>query len=199
MNQLVNDASARMIERIFFPSNTIIAGGILLLIYLRNEAIILNDVLAFTVAILVFGVLLGLLDKAAIDKNKRYFAGALSAILAFFVCYSLFELSREMVEGGFCLLTISLFVYAVRPKWKVSVHMTVLVTVSAALSLLDWVFIPLILPTPLVIWAKLRMKAHTVAQLIVGGIVGLLVPLVIHSLFTNMVWITLADGLMRQP
>ena len=171
---------ARAIEKLLFPSNTIIIGAVLLLIYLRGEPVFISNVLTFLSSILVYGSVVYLFKKRMRDENKLYCIGALSALLAFFLCYCFLKLSKEIVFGAISLLLVTLIIYTVRPRWKISGHTTALMGVWTTLLLVDLIFLPLGVLSPLVIWSRLKLRAHTLTQIIAGVMVGLSVPLILH-------------------
>ncbi len=70
--------------------------------------------------------------------------------------------------------------------WKVSVHMHCLAAVTVILiSLLGWrgLIVGLLLP-PLG-WARVRLHAHTWAQVIVGAMSGALIPGSLFAMLTS--------------
>lgn len=182
---LMKDGAARTVERLLFPSNTIIMGAILLLIYLRDKPVFVNDVFIFFLSLLVYGSAVYLLKKRVKDENKLYCSGALSALLAFFLCYSCFSLSKEVVFGATSLLSVTLIIYIIRPRWKISGHTTALTGVWTTLLLINLIFLPLGALLPLVVWSRLKLKAHTPAQITAGVIVGLSVPVIYHLFFLS--------------
>ncbi|MFQ6080341.1 MAG: hypothetical protein ACE5OW_01570 [Candidatus Bathyarchaeia archaeon] len=171
---------ARAIEKLLFPSNTIMIGAVLLLIYLTGESVFVNNVLTFLSSLLVYGLVIYLFKGRIRDENKLYCIGSLSALLAFFLCYYFLNLSKEIVFGAISLLLVTLIIYTVRPRWKISGHTTALMGVWTTLLLVDLIFLPLGMLSPLVIWSRLKLKAHTPTQIIAGAMVGLLVPLILH-------------------
>jgi len=171
---------AGAIEKLLFPSNIIIMGAVLLLIYLRDEPGFISNVLTFLSSLLVYGLVIYLFKKRMRDENKLYCIGALSALLAFLLCYCFLKLSKEIVFGAISLLLVTLIIYTVRPRWKISGHTTALMGVWTTLLLVDSIFLPLGVLSPLVIWSRLKLKAHTPAQIIAGAMVGSSVPLILH-------------------
>ncbi|HID90966.1 TPA: hypothetical protein EYP44_03295 [Candidatus Bathyarchaeota archaeon] len=175
----MSEGVARTIERLLFPSNVIVLGALLLMIYLRDEPTLVNNALSFALPLLVYGIVAYLLRRRVADENKLYFTGALSALTAFFVCRSCLELSEEIVFSAISVLVAAFVIYAIRPRWKISAHAATLTGVCSALSLIDPIFVPLTSLLPPVIWSRLRLKAHTPLQIVAGTAVGLLVPLAV--------------------
>lgn len=171
---------ARAVEKLLFPSNTIIIGAVLLLIYLRGEPVFVNNVLTFLFSLLVYGLVIYPFKEGIGDENKLYCIGALSALLTFFLCYCFLKLSKGIVFGAISLLLVTLIIYTVRPRWKISGHTTALMGVWTTLLLVDLIFLPLGVLSLLVIWSRLKLKAHTPTQIIAGAIIGLSVPLTLH-------------------
>ena len=173
---------ARAIEKLLFPSNSIMIGAILLLIYLRDEPLFINNVLTFLSSLLVYGLAIYLLKKRIMDENRLYCIGTLSALLVFFLCCCCLKLSKEIMFGAASLLSITFIVYTIRSRWKISGHTTALMGVWTTLLLVDLIFLPLGVLLLLVIWSRLKLKAHAPTQIIAGAIVGLTVPLLLHCI-----------------
>ena len=100
--------------------------------------------------------------------------------LALVVALALLSLLLAHVFGGsraaqvfIALMLVSAAVGAVISRWwKISVHALVLAASLAVLIVLAPVLVPLSILLPVVIWARLRLGAHTTAQLIFGGLLG---------------------------
>jgi len=75
----------------------------------------------------------------------------------------------------FVTIAITLF-------WKVSQHVMGITSVATMLTLILGPFAaPTFLLVPVVAWARVAVGAHTRAQAIVGGLIGLGVPLLVFA------------------
>ena len=89
------------------------------------------------------------------------------------------HLLRLIVLAYFCLAIV---MFSISSFWKISMHMagvggfsTALVFVFGAPAL--WVFLSL----PLVAWARLHRRKHTIPQLIAGALAGALITLLVFG------------------
>jgi membrane-associated phospholipid phosphatase len=86
------------------------------------------------------------------------------------------------VFGATSLLLVIVIIYAVRPHWKISGHLTAATGVCTVLSLIDSIFVPTAVLLPIVAWSRLKLGAHTPSQIIAGIAIGLAVPVAVFSL-----------------
>jgi len=81
-------------------------------------------------------------------------------------------------------LALVTFNLLITMKWKISQHVSTIAActllVTAALGPMA---APLLLLIPLVAWARVKVKAHTVMQTIAGGLTGVIIPLTTLYLF----------------
>ena len=108
------------------------------------------------------------------QRTLPYLAAIASFGLAFGLIYALLgggSLAAIMLAStvnGLIVLFINFY-------WKISAHATGLAGPLAALtSVYGWPILPLYLLLPLVDWARVYLKAHTLGQVIVGSLFGLL-------------------------
>ncbi len=168
---------AKYLEKIFFPPNMLSIGGIIVLTYLNWR---LADVLAFFLPLITTIILLITLRNKIEDENNLYALSAGPNLLLFLILFGFFNLSTEIVFGiisMFLLLTIG---YLIRPKWKISGHTGASTAVAMVLSLIDPIFLPLFIIVPIVGWARLELEAHTVAQVLAGFLLGMIVPSILY-------------------
>jgi len=179
----MEDGIAKTIEKLLFPSNVITMATIFLLIYLRHDPVFSNDALTVFCSLLVYRLALYFFKKKIEDENKLYCISVLSALSIFFLCYSYLNLSKEIVFSAISLLVVTLVTYMIRQRWKISAHITALTGILTTLLLVDSIFLPLGLLLPFVIWSRVKLKAHTPAQMIAGIIAGLFAPLCLIYFF----------------
>jgi len=75
---------------------------------------------------------------------------------------------------------MTLIIYLVRRKWKISGHVAASAGASTVLILVDKVFLPVIILVPLIGWSRLKLKAHTLSQVVAGAVLGVGVPLYVY-------------------
>jgi membrane-associated phospholipid phosphatase len=67
-------------------------------------------------------------------------------------------------------------------RWKVSMHSAA----AAATATLFWCMLgmplPLLLGVPIIAWSRVRLRRHTLAQTIVGAVLGIIIFLIVFSL-----------------
>jgi len=112
--------------------------------------------------------LFGFIASMAIAAAISYF---LHVPLKFFVY--LFSGMVLLIE----LAIISLY-------WKISLHTAVTTSVLTAVVVLGGVaFAPLFLLIPVVVWARVLLKKHTVAQAIGGAVLAFITTIIIFNIF----------------
>ncbi len=91
-----------------------------------------------------------------------------------------FGLDYWLVGGGvmcalmFCYATNALITLFINFYWKISAHAIGVGGPLAILTLLfGWTIVPFYLLIPLVDWARVYLKAHTLGQVVVGSLFGL--------------------------
>lgn len=171
---------------------------------LRNNISSANLLLSLCIAV-VLGVLFpigfvlvlrsrGLVSDLHISIRQQrtipYLAGILAYLVAFALIYSLIGvgiLSAVML----CYAVNTLIVLCINFGWKVSAHATGLGGPLAALTLVfGWSVWPLYILVPVVNWARVFLKAHTLAQVIVGSGLGFgLTFLQLGLIFRPLGWI----------
>jgi hypothetical protein len=99
-----------------------------------------------------------------------------ASVLAGVAVLALAGAPRAIVALQVAVLVTVLVVTAVTLVWKVSLHVAVVGAAACVLTLLggEW-WVLSWLAVPVVGWARLRLTAHTVAQVVVGCLLGALV------------------------
>ena len=108
-----------------------------------------------------------------------FFGSALFLIVAQFQ-----SAPRLLIALSATMFLISLLITLATFFWKVSVHM-VGVTLFVLLMLLIYSpgFLWLVILIPLVAWARMKLKAHTLSQVTVGTIITIVITYTVFSLF----------------
>jgi membrane-associated phospholipid phosphatase len=131
----------------------------------------------------------GLVDSADIVIREQRINPLLVGAASYFIGFLLLKgiNAPSLIQGlMFCYATNTLLVVLITNWWKVSVHTT---AISGPLVVLTYQFGSLVLPffgfIPLVGVSRLILKRHTVAQVLVGAAIGVLMTALQIQLFFN--------------
>ncbi len=114
------------------------------------------------------------------DVQLAWFFG--SALFLLFANY--FSAPRLLMALSLTLLLLSLLITFATLFWKISVHMVgVSLFVLLLLLVFSANFLWLTILIPLVAWARVSLKAHTLTQVTVGSIVTILITYLVFSFF----------------
>ncbi|MBE6491270.1 MAG: hypothetical protein E7Z79_09300 [Methanobrevibacter thaueri] len=126
-------------------------------------------------------------DKDISNRSDRYMpliVGIISYFIGFLVCL-LFNLDNFLTCLLLCYSVNTGVVLIITTKWKISVHTTGLSGPNAALILLLGSIGALIgILYPLIIWSRVLLKKHTLAQAISGGVQGYFLTVLEMYLFS---------------
>jgi membrane-associated phospholipid phosphatase len=129
----------------------------------------------------------GLVDSADIIIREQRINPLLMGAASYFIGFLLLKIlgASSLIQGlMFCYATNTLLVVLITNWWKVSVHTTAM---SGPLVVLAYQFGTLVLPLfgliPLVGASRLILKRHTVAQVLVGAAIGVLMTALQIQLF----------------
>jgi membrane-associated phospholipid phosphatase len=121
------------------------------------------------------------------DRGDRYLPYAVTIVVSAIAWILMVALGAPYILKLLAIVSlVSVVIMAIITLfWQISMHT---MSISAAVVALGMVFGPpaalLASPLiPLVGWARLSLKRHTVAQIIGGALVGLLIPLLMAALF----------------
>ena len=81
-----------------------------------------------------------------------------------------------VVAGGLWLQMVLIF--GITLRWKISVHSAAAAGIATLAWSLAGTVLPLVIGVPLIAWARVRLRRHTVAQTIAGSVLGLTIFLV---------------------
>jgi len=127
----------------------------------------------------------GIIDRDITDRKKRprFFAMSLIGYSLGAVTFGLLNATSMMVLS-LAYIFVTLSVALISLFWKVSVHTTGIAgPVTGLTYVFGWVVTPLYLLLLPVGWARLKLRAHTPAQLVVGVIVAFLVTFLVYRVF----------------
>ena len=81
-----------------------------------------------------------------------------------------------VVAGGLWLQMVLIF--GITLRWKISVHSAAAAGIATLAWSLAGTVLPLVIGVPLIAWARVRLRRHTIAQTIAGSVLGLTIFLV---------------------
>lgn len=126
-------------------------------------------------------------DKDISNRSDRYMpliVGIVSYFIGFLVCL-FFNLDNFLTCLLLCYSVNTGVVLIITTKWKISVHTTGLSGPNGALILLLGPIGALIgILYPLIIWSRVLLKKHTLAQAIAGGVQGYFLTVLEMYLFS---------------
>lgn len=119
------------------------------------------------------------------DRFTPLIIGIISYFIGFLISYFL-NLDHFLTVLLLCYSVNTGVVLLITSKWKISVHTTALSGPNAALILLLGPFGALFgILYPLIIWSRVLLKKHTLAQAIAGGVQGFFLTVLEMYLFMN--------------
>jgi len=164
---------AKALEDLLFPSRVITYAGVLLLVSLGLRP---SDVIAFLIGALIYKVSILCLRNRIIG-DELYVISGLISLASFFIICRVVVVSKELIYGALSLFLITLIIYIVRRKWKISGHVAASAGAWTTLILVNTVFFPMMALIPLVAWSRLKLRAHTLYQVLAGAVLGFVIPL----------------------
>lgn len=162
-------------------------GGFDLAKFITLEIVSLIFASALPMAIILFWAKKLGTDKDISNRSDRYIpliVGVVSYFIGFLVCL-IFNLDNFLTCLLLCYAVNTGVVLIITTKWKISVHTTGLSGPNAALILLLGPVGALIgILYPLIIWSRVLLKKHTLAQAIAGGVQGYFLTVLEMYLFS---------------
>jgi membrane-associated phospholipid phosphatase len=86
---------------------------------------------------------------------------------------------RQLVDVASALSLMMMIILSITLWWKISVHCAAVAMTAAVAWSLFGVVLPLLIGAPLMAWARVRLRRHTVAQTIAGLLLGLTIFLLV--------------------
>lgn len=183
---LHSERFARKVDSAFLAGNTVILSVIAIASYIfilgpgarpTSETMILF--LGFSAGGFIAMDLIG---RYANDPAKFNIHSLRLSILALVVSFTLMHavgVPQVFAFGVVSLMVMSPLVYVVRSKWKISGHMYTFAAATTIMSMVSAWFTPLFLLMPLISWSRLKLRVHTVGQVVAGAVIGFAVPVTI--------------------
>lgn len=106
------------------------------------------------------------------DRIGPFLVAAFCMIINLMIFYK-FDVDREVLVFLMSLILVTTLTLIITLFWKISVHATVITIVAVAANMLsDGSYWYLFLLVPLVMWARVYKKNHTLAQAITGCVLN---------------------------
>lgn len=179
-----NRAFAKKIENMFLSSNVIIVSLLMLASYTYILGPGVNPS-RFTIGLfLVFSVfslfLMEAINKRTSDPNEYNInlirITLISVPIALIVMHTV-GLPSIFVFVVTTFMVMSPLVFFIRSKWKISGHMCTFTAMTTIMSMMNGWFAAFYIVLPVISWSRLKLNAHTRAQVIAGVLLGFLTPL----------------------
>ena len=135
-------------------------------------------------------------DKDISNRTDRFvplIVGVISYFIGFLVSYAV-DLSNFMTILLLCYSVNTMIVMIITFKWKISVHTTGLSgPVGALILLLGPIGALFGILYPILIWSRVLLKKHTLAQAICGAVQGFFLTIFEMYLFLNVLRLPIED------
>lgn len=123
------------------------------------------------------------IDVTKQDERHRLF-GTLSILLLFTTFISYLLANNLFFVLHLISLAVALTMFLITLRFKISGHMLMNAgSIFIVNYLFDWKLLWLFLIVPIVAFARLYLKAHTLAEVLAGGVLGLIEPYLILKFF----------------
>ena len=121
------------------------------------------------------------LDISKREQRPEAFALGLLVIISFLICSFLLHAPGILQIGTFALILGVIVITIANTFTKVSWHLAVLSAFLTGIVLIEgWEFLPGFILLPLLAWARIKTKNHTLLQTIFGSAIGILTTIVIY-------------------
>lgn len=144
---------------------------------------------AFILAVGVFvgiGVLFGIFTNFDVSKREQrplIFAFSGFAMFCYFISLLFLDGPKILFIPLFAIV-LGLIIIMIVNRWiKASVHLATFTSVTLFIGIIygGYYFLPMLL-IPLLAWARVKTKEHTVQETIVGSILGAIITLVVYTI-----------------
>jgi hypothetical protein len=125
----------------------------------------------------------GDVDASKREERPLLFVVGAAGLVALVVYLTLAHPESFLLRGALGTLGL-LAACAVATRWiKVSLHLAFATLAATSLILLDsylgWALVPLV---PLLAWSRLRLGRHRLAEVVAGGVAGVVTAVAIHAI-----------------
>ena len=166
-----------------------------------NKFIVLECISLVFTSLLPMGIMVFWAKKLGTDKDisnrtDRYIpmiVGIISYFIGFLICYT-FKVDNFFTCLLLCYSINTGVVLLITTKWKISVHTTGMSgPIAALILLLGPLGAVLAVLYPVLIWSRVYLKKHTMAQAVTGAVQGFFLAVFEMNLFLNILNIPLGN------
>ena len=141
--------------------------------------------------LIVAGIKLGIFSDLDVSKRQQrpiLFLVGLFLSISYLIFLFLFHAPGILQIGTFALI-LGLFIIGIFNMFtKVSGHLAVLSAfLTFAVLVEGWIFLGSFILLPLLAWARIKTKNHTLSQTILGSAIGILTTVIIYVIVKNIV------------
>lgn len=143
---------------------------------------------AFVLAVVIFvviGVMLGKFSNFDVSKREqRPLLFSFSAFIMFCYLLSLIVLDApKILYVGFFALLLGLIAIVIINRWvKASIHLAAATSAMLFVGIVyGGYYFLLLLLIPILAWARIKTKEHTLAETVIGTILGLVLTLIVYG------------------
>jgi membrane-associated phospholipid phosphatase len=172
---------AKFLDLLFFPSNVVL---FVFLVFAYNSFALMTipDILIYSLAVIGFPIGFVIMNRRARRKNRAGLISIIIVLIVFSLLSLIFESLRSLkflYLSIYAYLTLGLIVFAIRYKWKISLHVSIFTASATILTIFNNNFYPLYFLAPLIAWSRIKLKVHTPYQTLAGFLVGFIVPFIL--------------------
>jgi hypothetical protein len=175
---------ARLISDVFCPPVMIILGIVLIVYSIHDLAawlwaiFVISLTIGIPVGYIIWKVRIGAISDFHIPIRTQRFRPMLVAVICILLTWAAMRIGKApglliSLVGVGAIHTAIMLVITLR--WKISGHSS---AITALIALLVHLMGPALLPglalIPLIAWARIRLRRHTLAQTIAGAVSGLI-------------------------
>jgi len=143
---------------------------------------------AFFIFIYFLLVLIGIkfkifsdLDISKREQRPEAFLLGIILIISYLICLFLLHAPEILQIGTYALILGTVVITIANTFTKVSWHLAVLSAFLTGIALIEgWEFLPGFILLPLLAWARIKTKNHTLLQTVLGSALGILTTIVIY-------------------
>lgn len=183
LRSMNNVVFAKKLEMVFLPSNVIIMALIALTSYIFILSPSANPTFYTVLWFMVFcsWALVGMeYIRRNVPDPEEYNAMSLRVGMAGLVpplmVMVTVGLPQILVFTVITFLFMLPIIYVIRSNWKISGHMCTYTAMSTIMAMISASFAPLFLMIPVISWSRIKLNAHTAAQVFVGTLLGFAIP-----------------------
>lgn len=175
---------AGIIERFLFPTNMLLIGGLVLILYMCESVNFLNNIMLFLTTFIIYAIIRKVVKGKIKDESRSFAIPAFISLFSFILLSYVLPVDTILTVSLISILIANSLVCFLRVKWKISAHCMALSLTVAILSFIDIRLVAIYILLPLVAWSRLKLKRHDMKQILAGSIAGTLIPIIVLTIIT---------------